>query len=162
MSLGNAASMPRVRARQPDTARAAFIDHTSIDAKPWRNLSHRGAPFASAFCPIMATSYRIVERHYTAIYAPFPSATQHSVTPIPGNTSGTPHLGSHSITKSAIKQLSTLFCKALMPLPVFTAIWFFHGLNSLFTFFMPFRGQEPFFTSKCTLFHGLTGFFTAK
>ena len=65
-------------------------------------------------------------------------------------------LGSHSITKNAIKQLSTLFCKALMPLPVFTAIWFFHGFNSLSSRFSRlFAAKSRFFTSKCTLFHGL-------
>ena len=56
----------------------------------WRNLSHRGAPFDSAFYPSVATSYRMVEHHYTAIYAPFPSATYHSVTSIPGSTNRTP------------------------------------------------------------------------
>ena len=65
--------------------------------------------------------------------------------------------------KNAIKQLPTLFCKALMPLPVFTAIWFFHGFNSLSSRFSRlFAAKSRFFTSKCTLFHGLTGFFTAK
>ena len=45
---------------------------TSIDATQplckalWRNLSLRGAPFDSALYPSVATSYRIVEHHYTA------------------------------------------------------------------------------------------------
>ena len=30
-----------------------------------------------------------MEHHYTAIYAPFPSATHHSVTSIPGSTGRT-------------------------------------------------------------------------
>ena len=56
--------------------------------------------------------------------------------------------------KNAIKQLPTLFCKALMPLPVFTAIWFFHGFNSLSSRFSRlFAAKSRFFTSKCTLFH---------
>ena len=56
----------------------------------WRNFSHRGAPFDSAFYPSVATSYRIVEHHYTGIHAPFSSATCQSVTSSPGSTSRAP------------------------------------------------------------------------
>ena len=94
MRLRNAASMPRVRTRQPDTARTAFTDHIARHQRasmqhsqsPARNLSLRGAPFDSALDSSLATSYRIVEHHFRAIYAPFPSATHHSVTSIPGST----------------------------------------------------------------------------
>ena len=102
MRLRNAASMLRVRTRQPDTARTAFTDqiilldtnehrcNTASLQSPVENLSLRGALFDSALYPSVATSYRIVEHHYTAIYAPFPSATHHRLTSIPDSTGRTP------------------------------------------------------------------------
>ena len=83
----NAASMPRVRARQPKAKHSAYCVHrpycstpTSIDATQpfckalWRNLSRRGTPFDSASYP--RKSCRIVP-HY-------------SVTSIPGSAGRTP------------------------------------------------------------------------
>ena len=91
MRLRNAASMLRVRARQPDIAHTAFTDHIARHqrASMQHSLSAKPCGETSRFAePRVATSYRIVEHHYTAIYAPFPSATHHSVTSIPGSTGG--------------------------------------------------------------------------
>ena len=86
----NAASMPRARARQPDTARAAFTDHIARRQRAsmqhatqplckalWRNPSRRATPFDSALYPSVAKSFRTVEH------------THHSVTSIPGSTGRT-------------------------------------------------------------------------
>ena len=88
MRSRNAASMPRVRTRQPDTARTAFTDHAarhqrasmqhSLCKALWRNPSRRGTPFDSALYPSVAKSYRIVDH------------THHSVTSIAGSTGRTP------------------------------------------------------------------------
>ena len=67
------------------------IDATQPLCKaPWRNLSHRGAQFDSAFYPGVATSYRIMEQTTQLFTLPSHQHTYHSVTSIPGSTSRTP------------------------------------------------------------------------
>ena len=104
MRLRNAASMPRVLTRQPDTARTAFTDHIarrqrasmqhSLSAKPcgetsrfaehhstqpytlaWRNLiPHRGAPLHSYFCALPISHPPWRDAHPWQ-YRPHPSST---------------------------------------------------------------------------------------
>ena len=61
----------------------------SLQSPVEKPLASRSA-IRSALYPSVATSYRIVEHHYTAIYALFPSATHHSVTSIPSSAGRTP------------------------------------------------------------------------
>ena len=71
--------MPRVRTRQPDTARTAFTDHL-LDTNEHRcNTASLQSPVEKTLVyPSVAKSYRIVEH------------THHSVTSIPGSTGRTP------------------------------------------------------------------------
>ena len=100
MRLRNAASMPRVRARQPDTARAAFTDHIarhqrasmqhSLSAKPCGETSrfaehHSTQPYTLAG-EILPHRGAPLHGYLRAL----PSATHHGVTSIPGSTGRTP------------------------------------------------------------------------
>ena len=80
----------RCRARAPGslTQRVLRSQTILLDTNEHRcnTASLQSPAFDSALHPSVAASYRIVEHRHTALYAPFPSATHHSVTSIAGST----------------------------------------------------------------------------
>ena len=101
MRLRNAASMPCVRARQPDTASTAFTDHIARHqrASMQHSLSAKPCGETSRFAEHHSTQpYTLTWRHLTASWStttqlfthPSHQPPHHSVTSIPGSTGRTP------------------------------------------------------------------------
>ena len=96
MRLRNAASMPRVRTRQPDTARTAFTDHIARHqrASMQHSLSAKPCGETSRFAEHHSTQpYTLAWRHLLHSYLRRALPISHppySVTSIPGSAGRTP------------------------------------------------------------------------